>query len=274
MSSRLISSLILLGTAVGAAPLAGQSGSATAFPWLLYGIEGGTCIHFLAPRDVAQDQLPNGFEAAAATAVTGLEPALAREIAADSQYGAWIPSKLCWLAADSARAGGRTTSAKFKAKTGVLEPVVVGYWAIAAVDRKAQGQGPRWIGASVFTNAGNLSFILGPTRYRTAEARMSITPIDSTADHRYQLKVDRVTIYWDGAPGDPRPAPPGDTLTLHQGFADLTLTTETPGTAFEPVGNLRIQGKGDLFKAISPGPIRFLGPLVRGKGEVRWEFGR
>ena len=259
--------------ALGTAPLKAQL-PADGVTWRLYGLEAGTCIHFLISPDAAKSQLRSGDLGVRADQMPGIDSALIREIAAESQYAAWIPSHFCWFAFDSTTVGTRTSRVKKDARRFINYPVAIGVWAIAGAPTDATGQSG-WRVVSIFSTSGDLSQSLVPGRYAVDDAKMTISPIDSTPDTRYTIEFEKNIVGWDGHLGDPMPAGrAADTLSVGQTYVRLSLALQMGDSAFEPLGNLRFTGKGDLVTAMTAGPIRMVAPIRTGAGPFIWHFTR
>ena len=259
--------------ALAAAPLSAQL-PADGVSWHLFGLEAGTCVHFLVAPQTAKGQLPSGSVGVRADQMPGIDSALIREIASETQYAAWIPSRFCWFAFDSATVGTRTSRVKKDPRRLINSPVAVGFWAIAAAPKDGPGSSG-WAAVSIFSTSGDLSQSLVPGRYAVDDAKMTISPVDSTPDTRYSIEFAKNIVGWDGHRGDPVPAGRGsDTLAVGQTYVRLSLSLETGDSAFEPLGNLRLTGKGDLVTAMTAGPIRMVAPIRAGSGPFIWHFTR
>lgn len=242
--------------------------------WSFHGLAAGNCIHFLMPWDQAEDQLPSGQVPSRADQTPGLEAALAGEIAREPQYAAWVPARLCWFGADSAEVGGHWTRIKKDPRRLIDQPVAVGYWAVAIVS-KDDSTAHAWSAVDMFSTAGDLRQSLVPFRYDVSSAKMRITTADSSPDARYELDVNKTSLEWDGHAGDTVVAGrAADTLAVGRSYVRLTLAAQLGDSTFEPLGNLRVSGKGDLAKAMAAGPIRMVGPFRRGPGPLVWRFKR
>lgn len=259
--------------AAATAPLSGQL-PADGVTWRMYGLEAGTCLHFLISPQAAKGQVRSGDDAVRADQMPGIDSALTREIAAETQYAAWIPSRFCWYAFDSATVGTRTSRVKKDARRLVNYPVAVGFWAIAVAPKDAPGS-TGWEAVSIFSTSGDLSQSLVPGRYAVDDAKMTISPVDSTPDTRYSIEFEKNIVGWDGHRGDPVPVGPhSDSLWVGQGYVHLSLSLQSGDSAFEPLGNLRFTGKGDLVTAMTAGPIRMVAPIRAGSGPFTWHFTR
>lgn len=264
---------VLIALAAGAAtPVAAQI-PADGIVWSLYGLRAGSCVHFLAPPKMIEDVAPSGFIPTEASTTPGIHPALAREIASETQYAGWVPSRFCWFAFDSAMTGGRTVRAKDDKRRARSRPVAVGYWA-AAIHRKDSVDGAsEWAALAIFSNDGTLSQSLVPARYAVSSADFDISSIDGSTDTRYQVEFDKNSIGWDGHLGDPMaPERQVDTLSVGQTYVRLLLTAGVGDSAYYPAGNLRLTGKGKLVAAMAASPIRMLGPITHSAAPLTWWF--
>lgn len=264
----------LAGLSVVAAASLNAQLPAEGVTWYLRGLEAGSCVHFLVSPDVAKDQLPSGHVGVRADQMPGIDPALTREIGAETQYAAWVPSRFCWFAFDSATVGDRTSRIKRDTRREINYPVAVGFWTVAAAS-KGSPDSKGWSAVAIFSTSGDLSQSLVPARYAVSSAKMTISPIDSTPDTRYSIEFDKNLIGWDGHRGDSvAPGVVADTLSVGQTYVRLLLSLQTGDSAFAPIGNLRLTGKGDLVKAMTAGPIRMVAPIRADGGVLTWHFAR
>lgn len=269
---RSLAGLVLL--TASATTLAAQLPS-EGLTWSLYGLKAGSCIHFLAPSAAVQDAAPAGFLAARADSTPGIHPALAREIASETQYASWTPSRLCWFAFDSVAVQGRMARNKIDARRGEQKPVAIGYWAAAVRAKGALGEPPVWAALAIFSNAGLLAQSLVPARYDVSSADFLISGIDGSTDTRYEVTFDKNLVGWDGHLGDPTPSErQADTLSVGQSYVRLQLSAELGDSGYAPAGNLRLSGKGKLAQAMAASPIRMLGPITSQGGTLTWHFKR
>jgi hypothetical protein len=111
------------------------------------------------------------------------------------------------------------------------------------------------------------------------EVRSSVTDAADTIPDVYSVKIGKTLLVWNG-----RPAKESTRVTqpILESWSMLGLRslgiwqTElelTPQVSQPLVGSFRVEGKGDLAKALKASPIRFVGPLYRGGG-ARLHFRR
>lgn len=269
-SMRVILGLGIL--AAGAAPVSAQV-PAEGITWSLYGLRAGSCIHFLAPADMVKDVAPSGFLPARADGTPAIHPALAQELKAEPKYDDWVPSRFCWFAFDSASTAGRTVRAKDDTRRAKSRPVAVGYWA-AAIHRKGSVDGAsEWAALAIFSNQGQLTQSLVPARYDVSSADFEISAIDGSTDTRYQVQFDKNLVGWDGHLEDPTALERGeDTLSVGQSYVRLLLTAGLGDSAYSPVGNLHLTGKGKMVAAMAASPIRMVSPITRSSAPLTWWF--
>ena len=255
-----------------AAPVSAQIPS-QGIIWSLYGLRAGSCLHFLAPAALIEDVAPSGFLPARADATPAIHPALAQELKAEPKYDDWVPSRFCWFAFDSAATGGRTVRAKDDTRRARSKPVAVGYWA-AAIHRKGSVDGAsEWAALAIFSNQGELDQSLVPARYDVSSADFEISAIDGSTDLRYQVQFDKNLVGWDGHLGDPTaPERSADTLSVGQTYVRLLLTAALGDSAYAPLGNLRLTGKGKMVTAMAASPIRMVSPIGRSEVPLTWWF--
>jgi len=151
---------------------------------------------------------------------------------------------------------------------------MIGVWTVATVEQSPGTR--RDLVVDMFTGRGPLKRAAELDRVRLNEAKSSVLDLPDTTSDEYRLKIGKTTLVWLGrAAGDSaRVAPPitesWSVPSLRQGMWNVSLTL-SPAWSRPMVGSLRVEGKGDLGKALKASPIRFVGPFYRGGGgELRF----
>jgi hypothetical protein len=198
------------------------------------------------------------------------------------EFGTWIPSRLCLYYFAGVDAGPARVREKDPRKAPLLAA-----WTFAAAD----GSGARRDVALEFVSgSGRLARAAQNAGVNLLEARsvIGLVPFVSeegvpSSDSRYQLKIGKTLITWDGRPA-------GDSTRVEQPIHAEWMTSgrRSAGSrradwwharlALSPewsrgmAGSLRVQGKDDFANALKASPIRFVGPLYsRGGGELHFE---
>ena len=246
--------------------------------WLLRGVEFSACVDFLVDPAIAAKQLDSGYRIVSAGAFTPLSPALRREITSDSAYAGWVPSRLCVHESQSISVGDRLFT---PTDSGGRESV--GYWGIAATRTDGAPRQDQWFAVKLWTGDWHIQKPTELAYVPLSVFKRSLAPVPETTRWRYQVKIGKTTLSWDGElVGRDSTAAPADAPAALQ--ANLifdgqrhirwwgTLTADPRWMRYLP-GLFRVEGKDDLAKALKASPIRMFGPMYWG-GEVRVAFSR
>lgn len=240
-----------------AAPVTAQRPNAgpPALTWGLDTLRSGFCIHFLVDP-ASPGRLFRGVSQRPASATPALHPALRRTIEESPELAAWVPQRFCVLQFSAIRVGDRELR---DLKHG--GPQVVATWSTSAE--------PDTPGSVVLiVNNSRLGNSLKSVGMRADGIRCAFGKVPGSSDDRYQIRYDRTTLVWDGRTiGDSTAAPAMTPGWVVQGRGGRLLSVEQqlePVGARLMVGALRVQGKGQLARALAASPIRFVGPLVWG----------
>jgi hypothetical protein len=236
--------------------------------WRLQGLRAGYCVRFLMDPRSASKELRDGLLLVRANQDSQLHSALRNTIKAQPEFASWAPSSLCLYYLDAVEVGSQRVADKKGRKA-----QMIGVWTVATVD---PGGTRRGLVLDMFTGRGPLRRAAELDRVRLNEARSSVLDRPDTTADEYNLKIGKTTLVWLGRPArdSARVVQPlhesWSAPSLRQGVwkVDLTLT---PAWSRWLVGSLRVEGKGDLGKALKASPIRFVGPFYRGGGgELRF----
>jgi hypothetical protein len=191
-----------------------------------------------------------------ASSTESLHPALKRVVEASPEFAAWIPEQLCIMQFSSVRAGSRVFR---DAKHGKSQ--VVGVWAMSA-PAGALGS------VALLTNNSRLSNSVKYLGIGVDVIRTEFGKVPESTDDRYEIRYSGTTLTWDGhASGDSTAAPPVDRRWTVPGRNGRVLGVRQQIDAAGArmlVGALRVEGKGELARALVGSPIRYVGPLVWG----------
>jgi hypothetical protein len=236
--------------------------------WKLQGLRAGYCVRFLMDPRSASKELRDGFLLVRAGQDSRLHSAVQSTIKSQPEFASWAPSSLCLYYLDAIEVAGQRVADKKGRKA-----QMIGVWTVATVDPAGAR---RDLVLDMFTGRGPLRRAAELDRVRLNEARSSVLDRPDTTGDEYSLKIDKTTLVWLGHPATDS-ARVGQPLqeswsapSLRQGVWNVDLTL-TPGWKRSLVGSLRVEGKGDLGKALKSSPIRFVGPFYRGGGgELRF----
>ncbi len=186
-----------------------------------------------------------------------------------------MPSRVCFIEAPQVTIGDNLLTPEKKMEG----QEVVGYWAIAA--RRADGSpsSDQWFVAQFWTNDWRLRKQTEAQFIPVGMFKRSRRPIPESNRHRYEIKIGKTVLSWDGqlAGRDSTAAPdPGQSSLIFQGTRTIqwkaAVSSQPIWTRTLP-GVFRVEGKDDLAVALRASPIRMFGPMYWG-GAARVEFTR
>ena len=241
-----------------AGPVAAQqsNGSGPALTWALDTLRSGFCIHFLVDPAASPPGLFRGVGQRPASATPELHPALRRTIEGSPELAEWVPQRFCVLQFSAIRVGERELR---DLKHG--RPQVVATWSTSTE--------PETPGSVVLiVNNARLGNSLKSIGMHADRIRCEFGKVPGSSDDRYQIRYDRTTLVWDGrTTGDSTAAPATIPGWVARGRGGRLLAVHQqlePVGARLMVGALRIEGKGELARALSASPIRYVGPIIWG----------
>lgn len=237
--------------------------------WALQGLRSGYCVRFLIEPGMAAKGLKDGFVLIRADQNQALHPALRNVIESQPEFASWAPSSLCLYYVDAVQLGDRRIAEKDTRKYQLL-----GVWSVASAE---QGSGSRRdVVLDMFASRERLVRAAAAARVRLHPAHSAVSDAADTTSDLYSVQIGKTRLIWNGRPT-------GDSARVEQPIAESWSVTGvrqnswaadlafTPAWSRSLVGSLRVEGKGDLAKALKASPIRFVGPLYSGGGaEVRF----
>jgi hypothetical protein len=226
-------------------------------------------VRFLIEPRFATKELRDGFALLHADEDPTLHPALRQILKEQPELGVWSPSSLCFYHLDAVQLGKRRVAEKDSRKDQML-----GVWSLATTEKGASSRRDLVLG--LFASRGSLIRAAEGARVRLHEAQAAVSnPADTTADV-YSVKIGKTLLVWNGRPA-------GDSTRVGQAIEEswsvrgVRAGVWNAGMVLSPtwscpvIGSFRVEGKGDLAKALKSSPIRFVGPFYRGGGgEVRF----
>jgi hypothetical protein len=257
-------------TAYCASALAAQSGAKdNEKVWTLDGLRAGYCVNFLMDPKDADDELKQGYTFLRADQDQTLHPALIQVVRTQAEFAPWVPSTLCFYYVDVIRVGQSRIFEKNR-----RTPQMLAIWSLASLE---QGSGARRdLVVDLYTNSERLRSIAARNLLAVEDAEAGFRPATDTTGHAFTQKIDKARLVWIGRTADDsvRVAQPVVQSWQVRGSRGAPWKAElgfSPAWRRSLVGSLRVEGKGDLAKALKSSPIRFVGPYFQGgKAQVRF----
>ncbi|MGH7527783.1 MAG: hypothetical protein ACREMX_13890 [Gemmatimonadales bacterium] len=277
-----------LAAAFGGCPLALQAQEEDRSPessvWQLNRLNTGFCVQMLLDSAILAQELPSAYRPVRADQAADLHPALRTVVENQPEYAAWTPSSLCMYFFEEVDAGRVRVANRNPRKAPML-----GLWtAAAAADTGGAAADSAAAGGQDFvleflTNNGRLAGVARRDGLPFRETRSNVGKVTETdedgrpsTDDRYQLKLGKALIIWDGRLASDS-TPPASAIVrgwVVEGTSGGRLKGRMSLTADWQrgmIGSLKVQGDDRFARAFKASPIRFVGPLFRGGGgELRF----
>jgi hypothetical protein len=278
MRPRLLQGLsALIASAVLAAPLAAQDDSAGQASWRVEGLRRGFCVQLLLdPATEALRALPPGYRALPAGRASDLHASLRGVVRGQPEFAAWSPSRLCFEAVDSLRSA-QFTLTNHNGK----HPHLFAVWTVSATDSAGT---PHEVALALFASSSRMVRSARLAGQDLDEARLTVGQVPGEdedgiprTDRRFQVKLGKTTVTWDGHPAGDSAVVQGrvETRWVAPGTRGGLVTgrvTLSPAFSRAMAGSLKIDGKNDFAEALKASPTRFAGPEYFG-GEGMIAFG-
>jgi hypothetical protein len=226
-------------------------------------------VRFLVEPRLATKELRRGFVLLPANQDQTLHPALRQTLNEQPEFGAWTPSSLCFYHLDAVQVGTRQIAEKDPRRD-----QMIGVWSLATTEKGAVSRRDLVLG--LFASRGSLVRAAEGARIRLHDAQVAVSDAADTTADLYSVKIGKTLLVWNGRPA-------GDSTRVEQPIQEswsvpgLRAGVWNAGMVLSPVwsrpviGSFRVEGKGDLAKALKSSPIRFVGPFYRGGGgELRF----
>jgi hypothetical protein len=221
-------------------------------------------VRFLVDPDAGAHELKQGFRLLRADQDATLHSALRQVVQSQPEFASWAPSSLCFYYTDAVQVGGRRI-----AEHNPRIAQMVGIWSLATVE---QGSGARRdLVLDMYASRERLRAAAAANLIQLHEAEAGFRPATDTSGTEYRQTMGKTRLVWSGRTA-------GDSTRVEQpiveiwevpGARGVTWSVQlalSPAWARALVGSLRVEGKGDLAKALKASPIRFVGPFYRGGG--------
>ncbi len=246
-------------------PLAAQGGNEGA--WQFSNLQQGYCITFLVSPEDAPGVLPDDAQPVRLNATTDASPVLARVLADQPEYGAWMPAAVCIYRFGRADIAGR----ELVAPAGGSEMIgTVSYAARVAVNQPDNGVSV----SVVFTNDKRAARLTDSTQVPFRQIKATFGKAAHGDDERHVIQFGKTTLIWDGHAASDSAAlsTPLDHVWVvmgRRGKPVLVRWQLNASSSRSVVGALVVQGKDKLAKLMRKSPIRYLGPMYQGgRGEM------
>jgi hypothetical protein len=231
--------------------------------WNLQGLRAGYCVRFLVDPEVAARELKQGFLLVRADQDETLHSALRQVVQTQPEYAPWAPSSLCFYYTDAVQVGGRRL-----AENNPRIAQMVGIWSLATVE---QGSGARRdLALDMYASRERLRTAAAANLVQLHEVDVGFRTATDTSGTEYRQTIGKTQLVWSGrTAGDSIRVEPIVETWQVPGVRGVTWSAQlslSPAWGRALVGSLRVEGKGDLAKALKASPIRFVGPCYRGGG--------
>ena len=251
------------------ATLSAQSAEPNDTTWRLGGLRTAFCVRFLMdPASDALKELPPGYHPVSASDAGDLHVSLRGVVEGQPEFAAWSPARLCFAAADTVQTNEFTLADGKRRRVQVF-----GSWTVLAA---ASGGPAGDVALKLFASSDRLIGSARKAGHLVREARVvvGLVPAEDengvpSSDERFQVKVGKTLITWDGPPARARTAvrepwrlswaATGDRRRVVSGEVVLLPVSSRP-----MVGALKVEGKDAFAKALRASPTRFAGPAYQG----------
>lgn len=240
-------------------PVAAQGGTDGA--WQFSDLQQGYCITFLVSPEDAPGVLPDDAQPVRLNAMADAAPVLARVLADQPEYGAWMPAAVCLYRFGRADIGGR----ELIAPAGGSEMIgIVSYAARVAINQPANGVSV----SMLFTNDKRVAKAADTTQIEFRRIKATFGKAAHGDDERHVIDFGKTTLTWDGhATSDSTALSPLVRVWVVRGPGGKPVLLQwklNAGSSRSMVGALVVQGKDKLAKLMRKSPIRYLGPMYQG----------
>lgn len=264
----LLAAALLLVPVAAQAQVAGESNQSK---WVLDDARGSFCIWYLAEPRRADKLAPKDAVLAPAGTGEGLPSSVARVIRDEPQFASWIPAVIC-----VGRYGAVTVDGESAGRVRADRSILLMTHAIAASAPRGQAGVPLYL-IELSTDNGNVARMAEGVGIRIQRRELTLVPSREGGDDLLVIQVEKAKLIWSGHPtGDTRVE---TTQLMSFGLAGMRTSNWKLDASFIPdtsrlvIGQLRVEGKDDLAKALKASPIRWVSPLESG-GRGEWRFTR
>jgi hypothetical protein len=253
-----ISGVVALLLAGGATASAAQAELAQNAVWTLEGSHGGYCIWYLVDPDIARKMVPSSAALTPAGTGAALPALLANTIREEPRFAQWIPGSICFGFYQRVSSGSHTL-----AEGKPNRPVIVATSSLAA--QNAHGvEGAMAYLLDFMTNSPSLATAAD----RIGEDMSGLEYVTRLrvegGDPAVTITASGVAFSWSGHPIADSGV--GRTRSVSFGYggpksANVLIQLESaPMTSRFLVGNLSVEGRNNLAKALLASPVRAIGP--------------
>ncbi|HEV8456471.1 MAG TPA: hypothetical protein VGQ24_16380, partial [Gemmatimonadales bacterium] len=205
-------------------------------------------MRFLVDPELAARELKQGFLLLRADQDETLHSALRQVIQTQPEFAPWAPSSLCFYYTDAVKVGGRRI-----AENNPRIAQMVGVWSLATVE---QGSGARRdLVLDMYASRERLRTAAAANLVQLHEAEVGFRGATDTSGTEYRQTMGKTQLVWSGRTA-------GDSIRLERpivetwqvaGVRGVTWSAQlslSPAWGRALVGSLRVEGKGDLAKAL------------------------
>lgn len=267
---RLLLPSVLLGMVTAIArPVAAQDNPPF---WRWVDARDGFCIWYLADPAEAPGLLPPGVAPRPSAQTTQLPDILRRIVQDEPRFAAWIPGLVCVGRFAVVAANGEPVASMEREGRPVL-------YVLSALAAEGGGGGDdlEWQLLELGLDAGPLERIANGLDLGPASRSLPVRQGVEGEDDQWALRLDGAELIWSGhRAGGSRV---GSTQMMSFGYVGRRnsvwrIDVQTaPAGEQDQVGSLRVEGRGELARALKSSPIRAVAALQAG-GEATMTFRR
>jgi hypothetical protein len=257
-----IGGVVVLILAGGRTALSAQASLAQNAVWTLEGGHGGYCIWYLADPAIARKMVPSSAVLTPAGTGAGLPPLLTNTIKEEPRFAQWIPGSICVGFYQRVSSGSHTV-----AESKPNRPLIIATSGLAAQNAHNVPGATTYL-LDFMTNSPDLSSAADRIGEDMSGLEYTNRIHVEGGDPAVTISASGIVISWSGHPGADSSV--GKTRSVSFGYggpksANVMVQLESaPATSRFLSGNLQIEGRNNLAKALLASPARAIGPEENG----------
>ncbi len=257
-----IAGIALFLMAGGRTALTAQASLAQNAVWTLEGSHGGYCIWYLADPAIARKMVPSSAVLTPAGTGANLPPLLTNTIKEEPRFAQWIPGSICVGFYQRVSSGGRAL-----AEARPNRPIIIATSGLAAQNAHNVPGATTYL-LDFMTNSSDISSAADRIGEDMSHLEYTNRVRVEGGDPAVTITTSGIVITWSGHSGADSSV--GKTRSVSFGYggpksANVMVQFEAaPVTSRFLSGNLQIEGRNNLAKALLASPARAIGPEENG----------